>query len=76
MDSSRVKQWKQQLEDISVWLDRAESTMGIANYESSANDVSPWDTLSLDEQQILLEVKYLLLLLKVLNLIHILKRSF
>lgn len=64
MDSSRVKQWKQQLEDVSVWLDRAESTMGIANYESSANDVSPWDTLSLDEQQILLEVKYLLLLLK------------
>lgn len=62
LDSSRVKQWKQQLEDVSVWLDRAESTMGIANYESSANDVSPWDTLSLDEQQILLEVKYLLLL--------------
>lgn len=55
LDSSRVKEWKQDLEDISVWLDRAESTMGIAAYESSANDVSPWDTLSLDEQQILLE---------------------
>lgn len=57
LDSSRVKEWKQDLEDVNVWLDRAESTMGLAVYESSANDVSPWDTLSLDDQQILLEVK-------------------
>lgn len=55
LDSWRVQEWHKNLDAVSLWLDRTESTMGLANYDSSDNDVSPWDTLSLDEQQVLME---------------------
>ncbi|XP_055937258.1 dystrophin-like isoform X4 [Argiope bruennichi] len=55
LDSWRMHEWYENYEEVNLWLDRAESTMGIAAYETSGNDISPWDTLSLDDQQVLLE---------------------
>nr|XP_015911947.1 dystrophin isoform X3 [Parasteatoda tepidariorum] len=55
LDTWRMQEWYDNYESVGLWLDRAESTMGIAAYESSGNDISPWDTLSLDDQQILIE---------------------
>ncbi|XP_054723979.1 dystrophin-like [Uloborus diversus] len=55
LDSWRIQEWQRSLDAVCVWLDRAESTMGLAAYESSGNDISPWDTLCLDDQQVLLE---------------------
>ncbi|GBL96395.1 Utrophin [Araneus ventricosus] len=55
LDSWRMQEWYENYEAVNLWLDRAESTMGIAAYETSGNDISPWDTLSLDDQQVLLE---------------------
>ncbi|GFS73958.1 dystrophin [Nephila pilipes] len=53
LDSWRMQEWYENYEAVNLWLDRAESTMGIAAYEGSGTD--PWDTLCLDDQQVLLE---------------------
>ncbi|GIY18073.1 utrophin [Caerostris extrusa] len=50
-----MQEWYENYEAVNLWLDRAESTMGIAAYETSGADISPWDTLCLDDQQVLLE---------------------
>ncbi|GIY17831.1 dystrophin [Caerostris darwini] len=55
LDSWRMQEWYENYEAVNLWLDRAESTMGIAAYETSGADISPWDTLCLDDQQVLLE---------------------
>ncbi|KAG8192219.1 hypothetical protein JTE90_014082 [Oedothorax gibbosus] len=55
LDSLGMQEWYENYETVNLWLDRAESTMGVAAYEVSGNDPSPWDTLSPDDQQVLLE---------------------
>lgn len=52
LDTWQVKEWQHALENISVWLGRIESDLGLDEQEESS---VIWDHLSIEEQQLLLD---------------------
>lgn len=52
LDSLRVKEWKFNLETLTQWFNKMEETLGITDEEQN---LSIWDKLSIDEQQLLLQ---------------------